>query len=224
MEPKSLIQIISEDEFLQIVQFPAEAFFQVYNTFSRMIKQNPNASRKFYSKLIQEAEFLEVFLDDHGARENKQWFFFAECVACIRNLGLACFYIRHLLDRYPFYNLRESDESKRQFISSATETMEFLNKGILDIYEELRNTGQDLGLQLPDESASFEGFGELESNKRLPRNISDDEVIDEEQQRLLDLAAWSTLSNGEHAASSRSCATFFRSSSEVLSQISACSR
>jgi phosphotransferase system HPr (HPr) family protein len=186
LEAKSLIQIISEEEFLEMVQNPAEDFFRVYNTFSGKIKQNPHASRKFYSTLIQEAEFLEVFLDDHGARENRQWFFFAECVASVRNLGIACFYIRHLLDRYPFYNLRETAESKRQFMSAANETLEFLNKGILDIYQELLSTGQNLGLVLPEDNASLEGFAEIESNKRLPRNISEDEVINEEQ-RIIEL-------------------------------------
>lgn len=186
MEPKSLIQIISEEEFLQMVQVPVKEFFRVYNTFSAKIKKNPHASRKFYSTLIQQAEFLEVFLDDHGARENRQWFFFAECVASIRNLGIASFYIRHLLDRYPFYNLRETEESKSRFITAAIETLEFLNKGIIDIYHELIKTGQKLGLVLPDENASLEGFAEVESNKRLPRNISDDEVKNEEE-RIIEL-------------------------------------
>jgi phosphotransferase system HPr (HPr) family protein len=186
LEPKSLIQIISEEEFLQMVQVPVKEFFRVYNTFSAKIKKNPHASRKFYSTLIQQAEFLEVFLDDHGARENRQWFFFAEGVASIRNLGIASFYIRHLLDRYPFYNLRETEESKSRFITAAIETLEFLNKGIIDIYHELIKTGQKLGLVLPDENASLEGFAEVESNKRLPRNISDDEVKNEEE-RIIEL-------------------------------------
>ena len=110
MEPKSLIQIISEEEFLDIVQKPSELFFMVSKDFENFVEKKKGVSRKIYSRLMQESEYLESVLDEHGARENKAWSFFSEYIASIRNLAIAAFYIKHILDRYPYYKLKEATE------------------------------------------------------------------------------------------------------------------
>ena len=110
MEPKSLIQIISEREFLKIIQEPFEFFFMISNDFEKIVEGKKDVSRKIYSRLMQESEYLESVLDEHGARENKAWSFFSEYIACIRNLAIAAFYVKHILDRYPYYKLKETQE------------------------------------------------------------------------------------------------------------------
>ena len=130
MEPKSLIQIISDEEFLHIVQEPSELFFMVSKDFERILERNKNVSRKVYSRLVQESEYLESVLDEHGARENKAWSFFSEYIASIRNLAIAAFYIKHILDRYPYYKLKETKELDLKFHSAANQTLYFLNKSI----------------------------------------------------------------------------------------------
>ena len=186
MEAKSLIQIISEDEFLQIVQEPSRLFFKVSSLFCEKLKKGKEISRKFYSSLIQETEYLESVLDEHGARENKTWSFFSEYVACIRNLTIAAFYIKHLLDRYPYYNLGESEENVREFNESAYKALEFLNSSIAGLRAEVVSTGELNGLKISNESFAMDEFSEIETNKRLPRTILEDEVKDEEE-RILDL-------------------------------------
>jgi len=108
VEPKSLTQIISEKDFLTLAEVPCEQFLNVFFLFKRRNEEKKDISRKFYSNLTQEAEILENFMDQYGARENKKWSFFVECLASMRNLSIAAFFTRHLLDRYPYYNLRES--------------------------------------------------------------------------------------------------------------------
>lgn len=186
MEPKSLIQIITEEEFLALVENPCNTFFRLYNSFAIRLGKNGHISRKFYSNLNQEAELLESFLDDHGARENKKWHFFTECAASIRNLGIAAFYIRHTLDRYPYYNLRDSGENAVEFSKAAKNALEFMNQSILHIYQEMIESGWELGLSFPGDTVSPQEFSEVEANKRLPRNISDDEVKNEEE-RIIDI-------------------------------------
>ena len=186
MEAKSLIQLISEDEFLQIVQEPSRLFFKVSSLFCEKLKNGKEISRKFYSSLIQETEYLESVLDEHGARENKTWSFFSEYVACIRNLTIAAFYIKHLLDRYPYYNLGESEENIREFNESAYKALEFLNSSIEGLRAEVVNTGKLNGLEIAQESFAMDEFSEIETNKRLPRTILEDEVKGEEE-RILDL-------------------------------------
>jgi len=181
VKPKSLVKIIREEEFLDLAQKPSAFFFKIYNSFASRMAQGKDVSRKFYSNLIQEAEFLESFLDEYGARENKEWSFFTEYVACIRNLGISAFFIKHLLDRYPFYNLRDSTEGFSQFQNQAHSALEFLNKSILNIYQEVIATAKTNGLVFPEESVSPHEFSDIESNKRLPKNIAEDEVKNEDE-------------------------------------------
>jgi phosphotransferase system HPr (HPr) family protein len=186
MEAKSLIQIISEDEFLKIVKEPATIFLKFSALFCEKIKANKEISRKYYSSLIQETEYLESVLDEHGARENKTWSFFSEYVACTRNLAIAAFYIKHILDRYPYYNLRESEASALVFHESAYKALGFLNESIQGLREEVVKSGKLNGLDISVGPFSLDEFSEIESNKRLPRTILEDEVKEEEE-RVIDL-------------------------------------
>ena len=47
MEPKSLIQIISEQEFLKIIKEPFELFFTISNDFKKMLKVEKMFLEKF---------------------------------------------------------------------------------------------------------------------------------------------------------------------------------
>jgi phosphotransferase system HPr-like phosphotransfer protein len=181
VKAKSLVKIIREDEFLLLAHKPSAFFFKIYNSFASKMQKGQDVSRKFYSNLIQEAEFLESFLDEFGARENKEWAFFTEYVACIRNLGISAFFIKHLLDRYPYYTLRESKESFSGFQTQADSALDFLNNSIMNIYKEVIATAKENGLDFPEESVSSNEFSDIESNKRLPKNITEDDVKDEEE-------------------------------------------
>ena len=186
MEPKSLIQIISEQEFLNIVQEPCELFFRVSNDFAKIVEEKSNVSRKVYSRLMQESEYLESVLDEHGARENKAWSFFSEYIACIRNLAIAAFYIKHILDRYPYYKLKEPKAIDEEFHLAANQSLEFINKSILNLKQEAIRTGKLNGLTCVVDKGSNDEFFKIESNKRLPKNILDDDVK-EERERIIDL-------------------------------------
>ena len=180
VEPKSLIQIITEEEFLPLAQEPCSQFLDIFFLFELRIKKNKDISRKFYSNLIQEAEFLESFMDEHGARENKNWNFFVEYLASIRNLSIAAFFTRHLLDRYPSYRLRESPEIEDRFKNDAANVLEFLNQSILNLFGALHTTGVENGLTITRNIDAQVGFSDIEANKRLPCNVAEDEVKDEE--------------------------------------------
>ncbi|MBI4383645.1 MAG: HPr family phosphocarrier protein [Nitrospinae bacterium] len=186
MEPKPLIQIVREKEFLVLAQEVCSRFFKTYNSFCSYLDKKTDINRKFYSSMIQETQFLESFLDEHGARENKTWYFFAEYVASIRNLAIAAFLIKHLLDRYPYYNLQEPEEFNKNFQGEALRTLEFINRSILNLFRETVRAGEENRLVVPADMVDPEGFAEIEINKRLPRTICDDQVKQEED-RVIDL-------------------------------------
>jgi phosphotransferase system HPr-like phosphotransfer protein len=181
VEPKSLTQIISEKDFLFLAKAPCEQFLNVFFLFKCRHEEKKEISRKFYSNLTQEAECLENFMDQYGARENKKWSFFVECLASIRNLSIAAFFTRHILDRYPYYNLRESEQKKNTFKNSSLAVLGFLNNSILDLLKELFLSAETNGLNISIDINNQIEFTEIESNTRLPRNISEDQVKDEEE-------------------------------------------
>ena len=179
-EPKSLIQIISEEEFLPIMQNSCEQFLNIYFLFKDRLHQNRDISRKFYSNLVQEAEHLESFMDEYGARENKKWTFFVECLASVRNLSIAAFFTRHIIDRYPYYNLKESLEVKTKFDADASNLLNFLNESILNLLQEIYSVGILNGLNILYTSYEETEFLDIEVNKKLPCNVTEDEVVNEE--------------------------------------------
>ena len=181
VEPKSLTQIISEEDFLILAKAPCDQFLNVFFLFMRRIEEKKEISRKFYSNLTQEAECLENFMDQYGARENKKWSFFVECLASIRNLSIAAFFTRHILDRYPYYNLRESEQKKDKFNNASLGVLGFLNRSILDLLKELCATAEINGLNVSIDMDNQIEFTEIESNTRLPRNVAEDQVKDEEE-------------------------------------------
>jgi len=186
VKPQSLIEFISEEEFLPLADEPCNNFFHLFDGFVACLSEGRDINRKFYSDLMIQAEHLESFLDGHGARENKRWAFFSEYVASIRNLGISAFYFKHVLDRYPYYNLRDDEEARLSFFAEAAKTLVFLNQAILNLYQETRATGRAIGLNPPEGASCPRETSELESNKRLPSNISEDEVRDEEES-IIDL-------------------------------------
>ena len=188
LEPESLIQFIAEKEFLPFVQKTSLSFFRTTNSFKSYVNEGTEISKKFYSHLVQEAEFLESFLDEHGARENKTWVYFSEYVASIRNLSISAFLIRHLLDRYPFYNLLVSDEIEKDFYLKSDQALFFLNHSILNLFEEIEKSAKINGLKVGGGGLKSSEFPEFQSNKKLPKNISEDRVKDE-QERVIDLCS-----------------------------------
>jgi phosphotransferase system HPr-like phosphotransfer protein len=180
VEPQSLNEIISEDEFLALLEVPCAQIINLYYLFKDRSEKKVDVSRKFYSNLIQESEYLESFMDEYGARENKKWNYFVECLASIRNLSIAAFFTRHLLDRYPYYKLKESPETGLTFNKDASGVIDFLNDSIMSLFNDLHLTSIDNGLSVSRVSKEQIEFNDIEVNKRLPRNVADDEVNDEE--------------------------------------------
>ncbi|PQP33782.1 phosphotransferase, partial [Desulfobacteraceae bacterium SEEP-SAG9] len=45
-------------------------------------------TKKLYSKLISNSQLLEAFLDFHGAKNSKDWYFYRELSAAVRHLSL----------------------------------------------------------------------------------------------------------------------------------------
>jgi len=170
---KFLTRVITEGEFLKLAQQYSQSFLKIYNFLRR---EHRPYTRKFYAHLIEESEELESFLDDHCARDNKTWYFFGELVACIRNFAKIAFILKHVLNRYPSYDL--NDDEGKTFVAEANNIVAFLEETILSLYEEVKNESLRLGIELPKTTLNKGSFTEISFQKRLPYTIDEEDELD----------------------------------------------
>lgn len=169
----SLTEVITEDEFLKLAQEQCQNFLRIYNYLRKQERPLP---RKFYAHLIGEAEELESFLDDHCARDNKQWFFFGELVACIRNISKVAFILKHLLYRFPSYELYEDEAG--EFLQKAQHASKFIDKSIFSLYQEVRSESRRLSITMPKGTLQEDILKEIYPQKRLPYTIDEEDTFD----------------------------------------------
>lgn len=169
---RSLTELISEKDFLSLAQDHSQNFLKIYDFLIRTKSKNP-CTRRFYAYLIEESEELETFLDDHSARDNKTWYFFVKLVACIRNIAKAAFVLKHILHRYPAYDLQ--GEEVDQFLKDALRVSAYFAKTVLSLFESVKEEAQSLGIALPAAPLEEDFFGEVYPRKRLPYTIDEDE-------------------------------------------------
>jgi hypothetical protein len=180
---RSLTEVITEENFLELAQEHSQNFLKIYNFLH---EEHKPCTRRFYAHLIEESEELESFLDDHRARDNKTWYFFGELVACIRNLAKVAFILKHILHRYPAYDLNGETNS---FFADAQKISIFFDEVILSLFEEVRNEALRLGIEFPAETLNEDFFGEIYPQKRLPYTIHiDEEEISDVQKTVAKIA------------------------------------
>ncbi|MFQ5901286.1 MAG: HPr family phosphocarrier protein [Thermodesulfobacteriota bacterium] len=147
-------------------------------------------TKHFYTYLLIEADLLEVFLDDVGARKNKEWVYFAELIASIRNLAIAASHLKHILDRYEAYKLDEPKEVAEAFIKDDMETLEFLNDALMRSFIAAEEEGIRHGIKVPDVRLDRKiKEKEFFVSEQLPCNISEEEIIVKDiRERMIDFA------------------------------------
>jgi len=169
---RSLTEVITEDEFLKLAQEHSQNFLKINN----FLREHKPRTRRFYAHLIEESEELESFLDDHCARDNKTWYLFGELVACIRNLAKVAFILKHVLNRYPAYDLN-NDEADT-FLTEAQNVSTFLDETILSLYEEVKKESLRLNIEFPRGTLKEDFFREIYPQKRLPYTIDEEKDLD----------------------------------------------
>ncbi|VAX24726.1 hypothetical protein MNBD_NITROSPINAE04-1813 [hydrothermal vent metagenome] len=180
---RSLTPIISEEAFLVLVQAKSQNLLALLSVLK---DENMVVNKPYYFTLLQEADRLEGFLDDHGARSNLRWLYFAELVACVRNFALAGFQLYHILDRYSDYFSGDSDHLKRDFQDKTDETLEYFTQVKLKFFdamtEEVKSHGVDFQVTpIPTEE------WRLKITPQLPYTITGEGVSDEEE-RMISIA------------------------------------
>ncbi len=180
---RSLTPIINEEEFLSLAQKERQRLLALLSVLN---DKKISVNKYYYFTLMQEAEKFEGFLDDHGARTNLRWLFFAELVACVRNFSLAGFHLYHVLDRYSDYLGRDRGGIRRDFEEGARNTLEYFSYVLLRFYETLLMEAAAQGMKKPAVSLPTDTW-QVMVTPQLPYTIYSEESTDETE-RIISIA------------------------------------
>ncbi len=141
-------------------------------------------TQKFYSTLASASTLLEDFLDYHGAKNNKNWYFFRELVATMRHIGLASNFQKHISNRIVHYDLPESGEFEAEGVQALQFLTGCLEKAAPVILAEARR----LTIAMPTERLREEDFPHIQCSDSLAYDI-DDEDKDRQKHHLVKIAS-----------------------------------
>lgn len=188
MKEISLDRIITEEDFRQTLSVEADMFFRLANTLQG--KAGKPWKRRHLYQLVIETDAIEVLMDDHGARHNQRYYFLRELVASIRGFAQAGFAIRHLEYRLDSYGTHLSlyPEKESSCKQSLRYVGDFIRRTIEALLAGCREEAEACGLQWDDKLFPEEHYRTSQVNLKLPRNLGE-ELIEDEEQKIAEVAS-----------------------------------
>ena len=181
MPETPLERVIEEEQFAAALSGQADSFFRLRNTLLSIPVDDWN--RKHFFQLLNEANDLESYLDDYGARYNKAYSFFTEAVASIRGLSQVCSSVSHLIGRVDSYGIREAtgEEKYERFVESARFALSFVRGAVRRMLSALGDEAEQMGVEITSRSLDEKDFESVRAKLKLPRNVGQDDISDERQ-------------------------------------------
>lgn len=133
-------------------------------------------TKNLFSKLIGTSQVLEDFLDFHGAKNSKEWYFYRELSAAVRHLSLGGYSQTHILNRLGFYGLPDT----KDFEKEGTNTLYFIRKSLMRLAPVILDEARRLKIPIPGESYHLKDFPGIITGEMLDYDIDD---TDKQQQK-----------------------------------------
>ena len=141
-------------------------------------------TKKLFSELIATSQVLEDFLDFHGAKNNKEWYFYRELTAAVRHLSLGGYSQTHILNRLNFYGLPDTEPFEKE----GTSTLYFVRKTIMKLAPIILNEAGRLNIPIPYESYDVAEFPGIITGEILDFDI-DDRDKDQQKKHIVKIAS-----------------------------------
>jgi len=141
-------------------------------------------TQKLYSMLVSSSMLLEDFLDFHGAKNNKNWYFYRELAASIRHLTLAANFQKHISNRLGFYDLVDVGD----FPKEGEATLDFLTHTLVKMAPVIVEEARRLKIRLPDTQFSAADFPSIVTNEMLDYDI-DDKDKDQQKKNIVKISS-----------------------------------
>ncbi|MFQ5486042.1 MAG: HPr family phosphocarrier protein, partial [Desulfobacterales bacterium] len=126
-------------------------------------------TKYLYSKLISTSQLLEDFLDFHGAKNSKHWYFYRELSAAVRHLSLGGYSGQHILNRLIFYGISEIEDFEREMKI----TQSFIKASIIKMAPIILDEAKQLKIPIPKRGYSPSDFPGVSTSEMLDYDIDD---------------------------------------------------
>jgi phosphotransferase system HPr-like phosphotransfer protein len=141
-------------------------------------------TKKLFSKLISSSMILEDFLDFHGAKNNKDWYYYRELSAAVRHLSLGANFQKHLSNRILFYDLSDYSD----FQKDGEMTFEFLTKTLMKMAPVILEEARLHDIPIPEERFNHDDFPSITTGDLLRFDI-DDQDKDLQKKNIVKIAS-----------------------------------
>ncbi len=128
-------------------------------------------SKKLYSKLIASSQLLEDFLDFHGAKNNKNWYFYRELTAAVRHLSISSYSYKHISNRLVFYDLVDTEDFKRE----GEVVFNFLTSVLIKMAPLILDEARRLNIPVPKGNYEPADFPSVPTSDVLDYDIDDED-------------------------------------------------
>ena len=145
---------------------------------------NAAFTQKLYSTLVSTSMLLEDFLDFHGAKNNKNWYFYRELTAAVRHLSLAANFQKHISNRLGFYDLIDVGN----FPEEGEKTLDFLIRVLIKMAPVILKEAQRLKIRLPQTRFSTADFPSVVAKQMLDYDI-DDKDKDQQKKNIVKISS-----------------------------------
>ncbi|MBU0986758.1 MAG: HPr family phosphocarrier protein, partial [Proteobacteria bacterium] len=141
-------------------------------------------TKKLYSELIGSSQVLEDFLDFHGAKNNKNWYFYRELAAAVRHLSLGGYSQKHISNRLVFYGLPDTKDFDRE----GDATLHFLTTSLMKMAPVIMDEARRLNIPIPADSYRMSDFPGVTTSEMIEYDI-DDEDMDLQKKNIVKIAS-----------------------------------
>jgi phosphotransferase system HPr (HPr) family protein len=178
MTETSIDRVISEERFAAVLAEEAASLFRLANVL--LAGPEPGRRRLHLYQLGIEADLVEAFLDDHGAKHNRAFVFLRELVASVRGFAGVGFSLEHLASRFDGYSIRLEGEEREQCLASIEQARGFSFEVIRELLRGCQEEARLLGVPWPQgEDHELRDLGAV-VNLRLPHNLGDEPLEEDD--------------------------------------------
>jgi phosphotransferase system HPr-like phosphotransfer protein len=174
----------TEDSFAEKVRIFSNDYLKCCIYISGVDRPEVVFTQKLYSTLISTSLLLEDFLDFHGAKNNKSWYFYRELTAAVRHLSLAANFQKHISNRLVFYDLADVGDFPKQ----GETTLDFLTSALMKMAPVILKEAQRLKIQMPETQYTAADFPSVVTNQMLGYDI-DDKDKDQQKKNIVKISS-----------------------------------
>ena len=177
-------QIDQSDAFDKKVRIFSHDYLKCCLYITGMDDPHREFTKKLYSKLISSSMLLEDFLDFHGAKNNKDWYYYRELAAAVRHLSLGANFQKHLSNRLLFYDLSNFSD----FQKDGEVTLEFLTRTLAKMAPVILEEARLHHILIPEDQFNNDDFPSITTSDLLRYDI-DDQDKDLQKKHIVKIAS-----------------------------------